>query len=177
MVEKDVGKAKATTDRIMNAVARWVLTAAAAFALAALGYSVKTSWQNANRIEQISEGMKGIKRALIEISTKTNPGDPTVSLDLLSNAAVKKGLSQFQSAKYSDAYKTWADAAAKGDGEAVLAIFSANAALKSKSTDPAVSASTRDRAAVALRQAPQVKEINGKYELKEKAEPQGSGSH
>ena len=176
MVAKGLAKEQKVFERITSTAALWILGAFATIVVAALSYSVTTSWQNANRIDQINDGMKGIKKALIQISTRTNPGDPSVSLDLLSNAAVKKGLSQFQSAKYSDAYQTWADAAAKGDAEASLAILSANAALKSKVTDPAVAASTRDRAAAALREAPQVREVNGKYELKEKSEPKASGS-
>lgn len=84
-------------EAISQRLALSCLAIAGSIAVAALVYAATTSWQNSEHITQIAGDIKGIKRALIEISIKADPSDLSVSLDLLSNTTVRSGAKEFQS--------------------------------------------------------------------------------
>lgn len=154
------------SDKIIKNIAIWFLIAIAGGLLTGWIYAVKTSWQNDARLSEMSDDLKSIKRSLIRISIKTNPNDPSVATELLSGTPVQQGIGHFKVGEFPAAYAAWLGAAAKGDGDAAFAIFTANAALKDKIKDPSLPPSERDSAAAALGSAPEVVERHGKYVIK-----------
>ena len=155
------------TDKNIKSVAIWFLVVVAGGLLTGWGYAVKTSWQNEARLTEMSADLKGIKRSLIRISIKTDPNDPSVATELLSGTPLQKGIGQFKAGEFPAAYATWSGAAARGDGDAVFAIYTATAELEEKLRDPNVAPAERNAAASALRLAPEVIERNGTYLIKD----------
>jgi hypothetical protein len=154
------------SDKTIKAIAIWFLVVVAGGLLTGWAYAVKTSWQNESRLSEMSDDLKSIKRSLIRISIKTNPDDPSVATELLSGTALQQGIGHFKAGEFPAAYAAWSGAAAKGDGDSAFAIFTANAALEEKLTDPNLAPSERNSAAAALRVAPKVVESNGNYIFK-----------
>ncbi|KQY51937.1 hypothetical protein [Lysobacter sp. Root494] len=154
------------SDKTIKNIAVWFLVLIGGGLLTGWAYAVKTSWQNEERLAEVSSDLKSIKRSLIRISIKTNPNDPTVATDLLSGTAVEQGIGHFKAGEFPAAYAAWSSAAKSGDGDAAFAIFTATAALQEKARDPSVPAAERKTAAAAILTAPQVVERNGKFVLK-----------
>jgi|SRR5574337_40696 hypothetical protein len=153
-------------DKTTKSIAVWFLVLIAGGLLTGWVYAVKTSWQNEERLAEVSNDLKTIKRSLIRISLKTNPNDPTIATDLLSGTAVEQGISHFKAGQFPAAYATWSNAAKKGDSEAAFAISAATDALQEKTKDPNVPVDERKSAAAAVLKAPRVEERNGKFVLK-----------
>jgi hypothetical protein len=147
-------------------VAIWFLVAITGSLLAGLGYAVKTSWQNETRLSAMSDDLKGIKRALIRISLKTTPNDPSIAEDLLSGTPLQKGIGYFTVGEFPAAYATWTNAAVLGDGDSAFAIATATAELEKKLKDPKLAPAERNLVQAVLRTAPEVIEQNGKYFIK-----------
>ncbi|WP_165662547.1 hypothetical protein [Oceanimonas sp. MB9] len=154
------------SNTVIKSVAVWFLVAIAGGLLAGWGYAVKTSWQNESRLSSMSDDLKGIKRALIRISLKTSPNDPSIAEDLLSGTPLQKGIEYFTVGKFPAAYATWKNAAATGDGDSAFAIATATAELQEKLKDPKLAPSERSLVQAALRSAPEVIELNGKFIIK-----------
>lgn len=163
-------------EKAIKSVALWFLAFVALGLLGALSYAVKTSWQNQERLTQLTEesnarlsqigsDIQGLRRSMIRMLLKGNPADASIADDLVSGTALQ-GIGQFRSGEFSAAYSTWSAAAERGDKDAAFAIATANATLKEKLKDPSVAADDRQSIEAALEAAPEVVEDDSFYFLK-----------
>lgn len=154
-------------------LALWFLGFIALGLLGALGYAVRTSWQNEERLTQLAQDnnarlsqlgadIQGLRRSMIRMLLKGSPADASIANDLVSSTALQ-GIGQFRSGAFTAAYSTWSTAAAKGDKDAAFAIASASATLKDKLKDPSLPADDREAVEAALLAAPRVVETDGTF--------------
>ena len=149
-----------------DSVANWVIVTAAGIAVTALGYSVATSWKNADRLEEVTSDIKSVKASLVRISMKTSPSDPTVPIELLSSSGAKEGMQLFAAGQYPAAYSKWTAAATQGDQMAALAIGASKESLQVMLRDSSLSQSKRAAVAAGLKSAPALEFKDGKYVVK-----------
>lgn len=142
------------------------LGALATLALTAIGYAVTTSWQNSDRLAQVSSDMKSIKASLVRLSLKSSPGDPTIPIELLSSKGARAGLELFAAGNYPAAYEAWSAAAHSGDQLSVLAIGAARESLELRLEDHSLPAKERALVEDAIRAAPELEIVDGMYVLK-----------
>ena len=154
------------SDKTTKQIAIWFLAAVTMAMLGGLLYAVTTSWQNANHLSAISGDIKGIKKSLIRMALKVEPGDTAIVDDLLSGTEFHFGVEQFNAGKFPAAYATWERAAAAGDESSAMAIYVATAELKDKLKDSSLQPKERTLVQSALGSAPEVVELDGEYILK-----------
>ena len=149
-----------------ESTANWIIGITGTIAVGALAYAVTTSWQNADRLADITSDMKSVKASLVRISMKTSPNDPTVPIELLSSAGAKEGLQLFADGKYPAAYSKWTEAAGQGDQMAILAIGASKESLQLRLKDPSIPESQRQVILSGLDAAPMIEFKDGKYVIK-----------
>ena len=149
-----------------ESTANWIVGIGGTLAVGALAYSVTTSWQNADRLAEVTSDIKSVKASLVRISMKTSPNDPTVPIELLSSSGAKEGMQLFAAGKYPAAYSKWSEAASQGDQMALLAIGASKESLQLKLKDPSVPDKQRQVMLSGLQAAPVIEFRDGKYVLK-----------
>jgi len=159
------------TAKQRTSAALWLFSAISLFLLGGLWYAVKTSWQNQERLTQVTEeqndrltqidvSIQGLRRAVVRMLLKGNGADASIAADLVSDTALQ-GIGQFNSGSFLAAYATWSGAAAKGDKDATFAIATATAELEGKLRDPSLSSEDRAAIEAALKSVPQQDQTNG----------------
>lgn len=130
-------------------------------------YAVTTSWKNNERLTVVGSDIKSIKKSMVSLLLDEKPDKPSIAKDLVSDTNFLKGVESYKAGKYKNAYSMWEASASQGNRDSVYAIAVANDSLKEKLQSTSLSEQERKAIETALINAPEVKEKNGIYLLKD----------
>jgi len=142
--------------------------------IAATSYAVTSSWQNSERLSNLAASsaadmsalrsdVKGLKRSMISLLLKDNPGAAAAAKEIIADATLVNGIGSFNAGKYQEAFAIWRQSAETGNEDSIFAMAMAKKSIEARLKDPMLDTASRIELEAVLRTAPDIQENGGFY--------------